>query len=185
MCGAPNEDDAVFCGNCGAALTSDEAPSEAAIESTEEVVERVEDAAEGVPDELIFGPEEEDVVEAYFPVEEVTVEPAPMPAPPPPPRPYRAAPAVPQTSGMAVAALVMGIVGLVLLPLIGSILALIFGYAARRDIRSRPNELTGEGLAVAGIVMGWIAIVLTVIGIVVFGGMMGCGLCAAFAEMGY
>jgi hypothetical protein len=38
-----------------------------------------------------------------------------------------------------VVALVMGIVGLVALPVIGSVLALVFGYQARRETWTRPD----------------------------------------------
>lgn len=37
-----------------------------------------------------------------------------------------------------------------------SILALIFGYVARNQIRQRHEN--GDGLAIAGIVLGWIVI---------------------------
>ena len=106
-----------------------------------------------------------------------------VPPPPTAPTPYAAVAAVP-TSGMAIAALVMGIVGLTLLPLVGSILALIFGYMARNDIRQRPDEVSGGGLALAGIVMGWIAIGLSVVGLLVFGGIAVCGLCGVFGAAG-
>ena len=66
---------------------------------------------------------------------------------------------------MAIASLVMGITGWTLLPLVGSILAIVFGYAARREIRRRPDELKGEGLAVAGLVLGWLMVGLSVIGL--------------------
>ena len=66
---------------------------------------------------------------------------------------------------MAIASLVMGIAGWTLFPLVGSILAIIFGYAARREIRQRPDELTGEGMAVAGLVLGWIMVGLSVVGL--------------------
>lgn len=39
---------------------------------------------------------------------------------------------------------------------IGSILALIFGYLARNQIRERHEN--GEGTATAGIVLGWVGI---------------------------
>ena len=86
---------------------------------------------------------------------------------------------------MAIAALVMGIGGLTVLPLIGSILALIFGYMARKDIRSRPAEVTGEGLAMAGIIMGWIAVGLSVLGIILGVGFMACGVCGSIGASGY
>jgi hypothetical protein len=64
---------------------------------------------------------------------------------------------------MAIASLVMGIVGWTLLPLLGSILALVFGYAARKEIRQRPGELSGDGLAVTGLVLGWLMVGLSVL----------------------
>lgn len=77
-----------------------------------------------------------------------------------------ATPARQQTSGLAVASLVIGIVGLTLVPLFASILGLVFGYMARGDIRRNPS-LTGDGLATAGIILGWIAVAL--MGLVVVG----------------
>jgi hypothetical protein len=67
--------------------------------------------------------------------------------------PY-AAPA-PQTStnGFAIASMVLGIVWLFGL---GSILAVIFGHIARRQIRTRGES--GGGMAMAGVVLGWIGV---------------------------
>lgn len=86
---------------------------------------------------------------------------------------------------MAIAALVMGIGGLTVLPLIGSILALIFGYMARNDIRKRPTEVTGDGLAMAGIIMGWISVGLAVLGIILGVGFMACGICGTLGTGSY
>jgi len=164
-CGAPNEEDSVYCGNCGATIDPDEMP---AVEKGETpVAESVEeldvDAFEEAPEELM----EEDAL----PSEESSLVPTPpepaapqVPVPPPPPPVVDYSTAV-QTSGMAIASLVMGIAGWTLLPLVGSILAIVFGYAARRDIRRRPDELTGEGMAVAGLVLGWIMVGLSVVGL--------------------
>jgi Domain of unknown function (DUF4190) len=57
------------------------------------------------------------------------------------------------TNGFAIASLVLGILWIWWF---GSILALIFGYVARKQIRER-NE-TGDGLAIAGIVLGWVGV---------------------------
>ncbi|HEU4514723.1 MAG TPA: DUF4190 domain-containing protein [Nocardioidaceae bacterium] len=57
------------------------------------------------------------------------------------------------TNGLAIASLVLGIVWLYW---IGSILALVFGYVARRQIRERNQN--GDGMAIAGIVLGWVGI---------------------------
>ena len=85
--------------------------------------------------------------------------------PPAPPSPPVYLSTAVQTSGLAIASLVSGIAGWTLFPLVGSILAIVFGYAARREIRQRPDQLTGDGLAVAGLVLGWLAVVLTVVGL--------------------
>jgi hypothetical protein len=186
MCGAPNEEDAIFCGNCGAALTPEaleDAAEEVAVEATEETVAGVAD--EVASDEIVAEFEELDLSDVAD-VEEFVVEAPPaeeMPeealveAPPPPPLPP-SPPSLP-TSGLAIASLVTGIGGLFLLPLIGSILAVIFGYMARREIRQRPDEISGDGLALAGIVIGWIGVGLALIGLLIAGGVFGCGLCAA------
>jgi hypothetical protein len=69
----------------------------------------------------------------------------------------------PRTNGMAIASLVLGIVWLYW---IGSILALIFGYVAKKEIDRSGGRETGRGLAIAGIVLGWIGVALGVIAII-------------------
>jgi len=59
------------------------------------------------------------------------------------------------TNGLAIAAMVLGIVWVYW---IGSILALIFGYVARGQIRSANGSQGGNGMAIAGIVLGWVGI---------------------------
>ena len=53
----------------------------------------------------------------------------------------------PQTSGFAIASLVLGILWLYW---IGSILALVFGYLVRGEIRRDPQRVGGRGMATAG-----------------------------------
>jgi hypothetical protein len=158
QCGAPNEEDAVFCGNCGAVLDADEL-------SAEPAGDRVEEGASAKAEEPAEeeAPSEWQELEPDTPTGAAEALPA-VPAPPPlpvPPRP--AAPAAVQTSGMAIASLVMGIVGWTVLPLLGSILAIVFGYAARNEIRRRPGELSGDGLAVTGLVLGWLMVGISVV----------------------
>ena len=69
------------------------------------------------------------------------------------------------THTLAIVSLIASILGLTLFPAIGSIIGLITGYIARRDIREQPGRYAGDGLAIAGIVTGWIGIALQVIGI--------------------
>jgi hypothetical protein len=69
----------------------------------------------------------------------------------------------PQTSGKSTAALVLGILGLVLFcPFIFSIIALVLGYQARREIDASGGRLSGRGNASVGIVLGWIGVALLV-----------------------
>jgi hypothetical protein len=177
QCGAPNEEDAVFCGNCGAVLRPEEvSPGATAEASTAEAPEgtSLEGSAEGMPEKA--------PAEA---LEEERVEVIPAPPPPPPPSPRAYASAAVQTSGLAIASLVLGIGGLTVVPLLGSILAIILGYMARNDIRQRSGQVTGEGLATAGIVLGWIAIGLTILGLLVGLGFGVCGICGAFSSGNY
>lgn len=60
----------------------------------------------------------------------------------------------------SVAAAVLWFAGL------GAVLALVFGYRARRQIRNAPDTETGSGLAVAGIVLGWIGVAIVVAGVI-------------------
>ncbi|HEY5438604.1 MAG TPA: DUF4190 domain-containing protein [Acidimicrobiales bacterium] len=58
------------------------------------------------------------------------------------------------TNGMAIASMVLGIVWVWGL---GSVMALILGYAAKREIRRTGQN--DSGMATAGIVLGWIGVV--------------------------
>jgi hypothetical protein len=69
-----------------------------------------------------------------------------------------------RTNGFAVAALVLGIIWAYG---IGSVLALIFGYKARREIDRSNGTQTGRGLATAGVVLGWIGVALITLVILV------------------
>jgi len=66
--------------------------------------------------------------------------------------------AVLPTSTLAIVSLISGILGFTMLPLIGTIVALITGYSARKETRAVPPTHSGDGFATAGIVMGWIQV---------------------------
>ncbi len=74
-------------------------------------------------------------------------------------------PSVPETSGKAIASLVLGILGLVTCAIPG-IFAIPLGHAALGDIRDRRGAVVGDGLAKAGIILGWINVALLVLGLV-------------------
>jgi hypothetical protein len=143
-CGAPNEDEAIFCGNCGMVLNAEGLAEDRPVESAEGlIVDSEQDAG-------IF-----DVGEDSLPA-----------VPPPPSLPRAPTPVYKsgtQTNGMAIASLVMGIAGWTVLPFLGSVLAIIFGYVARKEIRQRPDKFTGGGMAVVGLVLGWLMVGISVV----------------------
>ena len=68
-----------------------------------------------------------------------------------------------KTAGVAVASLVLGILGLILIGPLGSIPAVICGHLALSRLRKNPEGLGGDGLATAGLIMGYIQIGLMVV----------------------
>jgi uncharacterized protein YqhQ len=76
----------------------------------------------------------------------------------------------PQNSSLAVISLISGVLGLTLLPLIGSIIAVITAPMAKREIDDSYGQLTGKEMASIGQILGWIGIAL-----------LGIGFCCCFA----
>lgn len=85
-------------------------------------------------------------------------QPAPVPPPPSQNDIYHGQ----KNNGLAVASLVLGIVG-ILLQLFGvvNILAIVFGFVSKSQIDSGQGR--GRGMAVAGIVLGFIGLALLII----------------------
>lgn len=84
----------------------------------------------------------------------------PWPAPPPAWSPPPSRP----TNGLAIAALVLGIVWIYW---IGSLLATIFGFVALRQIRQSGDWQQGRGMAIAGLVLGLVGLGILALVIVV------------------
>ncbi len=63
------------------------------------------------------------------------------------------------TSGFALTSLILALVGA--FTFVGTILAVVFGVLALRDIARRPDQVTGKGYAVAGIALGVFLTALT------------------------
>jgi Domain of unknown function (DUF4190) len=78
-----------------------------------------------------------------------------------PPPGYPPYPAPQRTNGMAIASLVLGILWIYW---IGSILALVFGYIARSQIKQRGEA--GAGMALAGIILGWVGLGFLVLALI-------------------
>ena len=88
--------------------------------------------------------------------------------PPSPYQPYGGAPFQPKqgTPGKATASLVLGIAGLIICPLICSVLAIIFGTQAKNEIRRQ--NLGGYGIAQAGFILGIIGLILGILGAILW-----------------
>jgi hypothetical protein len=82
-------------------------------------------------------------------------------------------------SSMAIISLVASILGFTLLPIIGSIIAVITAPMAKREIQESGGTLRGEGMAQAGLIIGWAGIGLTVVGICIGGAFIVIPLCIA------
>lgn len=78
----------------------------------------------------------------------------------PHPYPYGYMPIQRRTNGLAIASLVLGITWIWW---VGSLLAVIFGIVAHRQINQSNGTQTGGGMATAGIVLGWLGIVVFVL----------------------
>jgi hypothetical protein len=61
----------------------------------------------------------------------------------------------PSTNGFSIASLVLGIVWVFGL---GAILAVIFGFVARKQIRESGGRQAGSGMALAGIILGFVGV---------------------------
>ena len=63
-------------------------------------------------------------------------------------------------NGKAIASMVLGIFGIFSFPIISSIIALVLGVQARREIAASGGWQTGESMAKAGIILGWVGIAI-------------------------
>src|SRR5579859_2414778 len=80
----------------------------------------------------------------------------------PPGEPYYRTATRRATNRLAIAALVTAII----IPIIGGIPALLLGYMARSQIRSKNQA--GKGLAIAAIIIGWLSVAYIVAFIIAF-----------------
>ncbi len=82
--------------------------------------------------------------------------------------PLGTAPGQPQKQGMAIASLVLGIVGCCVFPVLPSIAAAIMGGIAMKKAKDEPHEFGGHGMALAGLILGIIGAVLGIILVIVY-----------------
>jgi hypothetical protein len=73
-----------------------------------------------------------------------------------------------QTNGLAIAALILGLVGVFTCG-VGSVVAIVLGFIARDQIRRPWSRQTGAGMATAGIILGvlgavfWLVIMIVAV----------------------
>jgi hypothetical protein len=77
-------------------------------------------------------------------------------------------PAFPKSSTMALLSLICGILAWIGVFGLGGILAVIFGYMAKKEIRQGGGMVTGGGQATAGLILGYVNIAVTLVGICLF-----------------
>ena len=108
-------------------------------------------------------------------------------SPSPPPFMPSSAPSVRQTSGFAIASLVLGILSIVPGVYVGGlvmgILAIVFSRMAMTRIKAMPGSIDGAGLATAGLVTGIVGLSLSVLVILIFGAIAGIWLAFVVAVM--
>lgn len=70
--------------------------------------------------------------------------------------------------GFAIGSLIFSIVGLIVFPIVGSILGIVFASAAKRRIAEQP-DLEGGQMARAATIVGWagLALWVVIIGLIV------------------
>lgn len=97
----------------------------------------------------------------------------------------------PRNSDMAVASVILSILGWTFLPVIGAALGVLLGYLAKDEIRRSQGALGGKDLATLGQVLGYanlavvalvivLTVLATILGIAIPLGILLCGTCALF-----
>ncbi len=80
-----------------------------------------------------------------------------LPKPPDLPQELRNAAVMPsKDSNLAIVSLITGILGWILIPVFGSLAAIVTGHLANKEIAESDGKLTGKGMATAGLILGYI-----------------------------
>ena len=72
-----------------------------------------------------------------------------------------------RTNTLAIVSLVSGLAGLTVFPWLASIIGIVTGNIARKEIAASGGAEEGEGLAKAGVVLGWIGVFLPLVLLVI------------------
>ena len=71
---------------------------------------------------------------------------------------YTQFPPTPRTSTLAIISLIGGITGWTVLPMLGSIVAIITGHMAHSEVNKGGGMINGKGMATAGLILGYTAL---------------------------
>lgn len=97
---------------------------------------------------------------------------------------YTPYPAAPKTNVLAIVSLVSSVVGLFILPLIGSVAAVITGHISLRQLKTSGEG--GRGMALAGTIIGWVGVgLILLVGIPLIIFLVTVVLSAGAASTGY
>ncbi len=66
-------------------------------------------------------------------------------------------------STLAMVSMISGIVSWIIAPFLGSLVAIITGHMAKREIRESMGRLGGDGMATAGLVLGYLQLIPSVL----------------------
>ena len=72
-------------------------------------------------------------------------------------------PPVTPNSSLAMISMISGIVSWILAPFLGSLVAIITGHMAKREIKESMGQLGGDGMATAGLVLGYLQLIPSVL----------------------
>lgn len=83
-----------------------------------------------------------------------------------------------QSSTLAIVSLIAGIAGWTIVPFLGSVVAVITGHMAKKEIRESAGRIGGESMATIGMVLGYAMIGFSLLGIciAIFALMLGVSL---------
>lgn len=87
-----------------------------------------------------------------------------------------------ETNPLAIVSLVFGVLGWIVMPLIGNLVAIICGHIARSQIRQSHGLQQGDGLALAGMILGYLGLLLGVLVVMLI--FFGIGLVGLLAVLG-
>lgn len=88
-------------------------------------------------------------------------------------------------SNNAFLSFVAGIMGLTVLPILGSILAIILGNKAKLEIDRNWGTLDGEKFAQVGIILGWFGIGFSLLSVFLAGFVIFCALTMLALSLGF